>query len=122
MSATCHAIAVNRSMPEERVEWHLENWERWMRSDQHGERIAIASAESRYCASRDFDSMLSDADSRCAEAADAVIDALPQPQHVAVYALHGLIGAGSSYAGAMLRDYNCAKETIARGLTARGIP
>lgn len=78
---------------EDRVEWHIENWRRWMRSGKE-----VDGFEHRACGmsdggtSKGFDEMVEAEDRRCAKIVDAILDNLPPPQRIAIYMHTGIMG------------------------------
>lgn len=107
----------------DRVEWHLENWRRWMRS---GREVDGFSGRSSGCSdggtSKGFDEMAETSDRRCATAVDAILDNLPAPQRIAIYVEQGIMGQAFrfervTYAQALAQG----KAALGRELSRRGI-
>jgi len=73
-------------MPEARLEWHFDNWRKWMRDGVLTEGYpAKSSGFIGGGLSRTFDEMVESADTRCAEIVDAVVNSLSSAQRAAVY-------------------------------------
>lgn len=77
----------------DRVEWHLENWRRWMRSGQEvrghaTESLGLSSGGT----SKGFDEMAEASDRRCAQIVNAVLDNLPPTDRIAIYIECKLMG------------------------------
>jgi len=76
-------------MPEARLEWHFDNWRRWMRKDDVGEgypRSAAGCVGGGY--SQTFDDMVDAADVRCARIFDSLVNSLSPVERAAVYHVH----------------------------------
>ena len=117
-----NAVAVAYGMTDERLSWHLWNWECWQ---FRGGKPALglpkqASGGMGRSHRSDFDEMVERVDRRCAKAVNAIIwHDLPEPQKIAVLYEHGVILMHG------LRDllsaYDSACERIKRELMKRGI-
>lgn len=85
------STAVQFGTPD-RVEWHLDNWRRWMRS---GQEVDGYGSRSSGCSdggtSKGFDEMVESEDRRCAKVVDAILMNLPAPQRIAIYVERGLM-------------------------------
>lgn len=116
------STAVQFGTPE-RIEWHLWNWSRWMRSGQEVEGFASRSSGcSDGGTSKSFDEMVEAEDRRCAKAVDAVLDNLPAPQRIAIYVEQGIMGQAFrfervTYAQALAQG----KAALGRELARRGV-
>lgn len=76
-----------------RVDWHLENWRRWMRSGQEVDgHQRSSSGMSDGGTSKGFDEMVETEDRRCAKIVDAILDNLPPVQRIAIYQHKGITG------------------------------
>ena len=73
-------------MLETRLEFHFENWKRWMKKDD-----VTDGAPGKACGcvgggySQSFDDMVDSADVRCAQIMDSIVNSLSAPQRSAVY-------------------------------------
>lgn len=108
-------------MSADRLAWHLDNWAAWM----GGRAVRLwypsrASGRMGSSGSTDFDAMVATADARCAACVDALIDDLPQPQHLAIYHRH-LASVWRFPRFDLEQCYRTARDSIAKGLTLRGI-
>lgn len=107
----------------ERVEWHLENWRRWMRSGQEVDGYAHQSSGcSDGGTSKGFDEMVETEDRRCAKVVDAILDNLPPADRIAIYTEKGIVGrvftfARKTYQQALLDG----KAALGRELARRGV-
>lgn len=107
----------------ERVEWHLENWRRWMRSGQVVDGFASrSSGTSDGGTSKGFDEMVEAEDRRCAKVVDAILDNLPPVERIAIYTAKGIMGrvfkfTRVSYTQALLSG----KAALGRELSRRGV-
>lgn len=104
----------------ERVEWHLDNWRRWMRSGQEVDGYGESTGVSGGGASQHFDDMVEASDRRCAEIVNTVIEDLPGTQQASIH--HAYLAAvyrfGRHDYPAML---SAAKLKISAQLKARGV-
>lgn len=106
-----------------RVEWHLDNWLRWMRSGQAVDGHATHSVGlSDGGTSNGFDEMVESEDRRCAKVVDAILTNLPAAQRIAIYVERGVMGRAfrferTTYAQA-LKD---GKAALGRELSRRGV-
>ena len=109
---------INR-MSDARAVWHLDNWAAWMSGK--GNRLGYPSRSPVIGRSHttDFDAMCASADTRCAVAADAVIDDLPARERAAVYHIH--LAAVWRVRGDIEDAYADACMSVAIKLTAKGI-
>lgn len=110
-------------MTEDRIDWHLWNWERWMTFNSVPGRLPrCASGGVSGYTSLDWDSSADyfELDIRLGAAVQAVIDGLSQRQQIAVKVQHGIMSAVYR-----LRDhsdaYEQARAEIGCGLHRRGI-
>jgi hypothetical protein len=74
-------------MNRERLEYHLENWAHWMRSDREQlgyPRRSLMIATGGGSSVDEFEIMCDQADAQCAKQMDALIDSLKPPQKVAI--------------------------------------
>lgn len=73
-------------MPEWRLEWHFDNWRRWMRKDDVTDgapRKACGCVGGGY--SQSFDDMVAAADVRCASIMDSLVNSLTPVERAAIY-------------------------------------
>lgn len=106
-------------MTEDRLSWHLDNWAQWM-----GKRASTNGYPSRSMVigksnSSDFDTMVANADIRCAVAVDTIVDDLSARERAAVYHRH--LAAVWRIRGDMEECYEDARMTLRIGLNKRGI-
>lgn len=121
-TATLGSSAVQFGTPD-RVEWHLDNWRRWMRSGQEVEGYARESMV--VCSggtSKGVDEMAETEDRRCAKTVDAILLNLPAPQRIAIYVERGIMGKvfrfeRTSYMQALADG----KAVLGRELSRRGV-
>ena len=107
-------------MTDDRVDWHLWNWSQWMRRNSH--RLGyprLASGGMGRSAHSDFDEMVQAADARCARAVDAIIEALPAAQRIAVH--HKLLASVYRVRADLATSYADACDRIRRELMRKGI-
>lgn len=77
-----------RDEQEQRLDFHIGNWARWMRSGEHVQGYkhgAAGCVGGGYCG--DFDDMVAAVDRRCAVIMDTLITDLPPAQSCAVHHL-----------------------------------
>lgn len=106
-------------MPVWRLEWHFDNWRRWMRKDD-----VTDGAPGKACGcvgggySQSFDEMVDAADVRCARIMDALVNSLTTVERAAIY--HEYL-----YAVFRMRDLRgtlvIARLKLARWLVVRGV-
>lgn len=116
------AMAIPYGMTDERLDWHLWNWERWQfRGGMPRLRLpgrASGGMGRSHCS--DFDEMVQRVDTRCARVVNAIVwHTLPEPQKVAVLYEHGVILMHGLKD--LLAAYDAACERIKRELMKRGI-
>lgn len=103
-----------------RLEWHLDNWRRYMKAGEgilgyNGHSAGFVSGGN----SRDFDDMVDAADMRCAKAVNTIIEGDLSPgQRIAIYNAYGLAVFRQRDPEGMLA---AAKAVIERVLKAKGI-
>lgn len=116
------STAVQFGTPE-RVEWHLDNWRRWMRSGQEVDGFAGRSSGcSDGGTSKGFDEMVEEEDRRCAKAVDAIMMNLPAPQRIAIYVERGIMGQAFRFERVSYQQaLGLGKAAIGRELARRGI-
>ena len=107
--------------PEQRLEFHLDNWRRWMRSD-----VITDGAPNRAAGcigggySRSFEDMIDSADVRCALTVDALIEGLSPGQRAAIH--HCYLRAVFRFPRGNYEDLLAeAKRRLDLGLMARGV-
>lgn len=105
----------------ERVEWHLHNWARWMRSGSHvGAYGAVAVGLSSGGRSEDFDDMADASERRSARIVDTVVYDLPSDERMAI--CHAYLGAVVRFRRQVMAEVLArAKRAVGRGLAARGV-
>lgn len=109
-------------MTEDRGEWHVWNWANHMhgKGSSHLEHRNSASSGIGQSHGTEFDTMVEDADKRCADATDACIDSLSPNGKASVYARH-LGGPWMLPSGQLGIFYRSAVINIARRLDRMGI-
>jgi hypothetical protein len=107
-------------MTPDRLTWHLDNWAAWMSGKVDvGDYPSRSSSGLGHSSSRDFDALCAEADTRCAQAVDAVLNGMPPLLRLAVYNRHlGTIWELRCNGEAI---YAQAVIVIERGLDRRGI-
>jgi hypothetical protein len=107
----------------ERVEWHLDNWRRWMRSGQEVDGHARQSSGlSDGGTSKGFDEMAEAEDRRCAKVVDAILDYLPPHQRIAVYIERRIMLRVTRFEQANYdQNLKLAKAALGRELARRGV-
>ncbi|HEY1283005.1 MAG TPA: hypothetical protein VGE96_00870 [Steroidobacteraceae bacterium] len=111
-------------MSEERLTWHLENWAAWQRRADAICEGAPPRAGSGLGRShrRTFDEMVESADTRCAEAVEAILDDLPPLERFAIHHAHLAAVYRFHHHSARHEDlYASGRAKVKRGLSARGI-
>lgn len=122
----CERIAESTigGMPEARLEWHMDNYRRYMRSEDYGRDYPARS--SGFVAggnSRSFDEMADASDIRCAQAVDALVGGLAPAERAAVNHtyLKAIFPAVFRFPRGNLAELlHSGRLKIARGLIARG--
>ena len=114
--------AVNFGTPE-RVEFHLDNWRRWMRS---GKEVDSLPGRSCGCSdggtSRSFDDMVEAEDRRCAKIVDAILDNLPPVQRIAIYMERRIMGRVFEFKRITYHQaLTEGKSALGRELARRGV-
>lgn len=106
-------------MDDDRLRWHLANWQAWMH--HHNLRLGYPTKAvgMHSQASRDFDEMVETADARCAAAVDAIIDGLNARSRAAIYRAH--LGSSWRYLFDFAAAYAIACNEVRTGLLAKGI-
>ena len=97
----------------DRVEWHLENWARAHRAFK-----AVPQGRGGASWASDFEDLVNKADFRCAQAMDAIVEALEQAQERALHAQY--LGLKVKLEG-QEDALQAAREGVADGLNKRGI-
>lgn len=119
----CRVGNLMPDMPDHRITWHLDNWAEWMRDQRTDYGYGFSNTDGSGAVngtSRDFDSMVAEADMRCAQAVDSLIDNLPVLQARAVCQRH--IGAVFHCDRASMDEaYGWARVAIREGLRKKGI-
>jgi hypothetical protein len=107
----------------DRVEFHLANWARWMRTGQ-----AVQGHASESCGlssggtSKGFDEMVESEDRRCAQIVDAVLDNLPPVQRIAIYIHKGVMGRVFEFKRMTFHQaLTEGKAALGRELSRRGV-
>jgi len=107
-------------MPEARLEWHLDNWRRYMRSD-----VAVDGFPGRSAGclvgglSATFDELVDAADKRCAQAVDALMLGLAPAERAAIS--HIYLYAVFRFQRDNLDDLLLSgRFKVAKGLVSRG--
>lgn len=117
------AVAVVVFGAPDRVEFHLENWRRWMRSGQEVDGHQRASSGmSDGGTSKGFDEMVETEDRRCAKIVDAILDNLPPTERLAIYMERGITGRVFQFRRQTYEQALAAgKEALGRELSRRGV-
>lgn len=119
---TAGSLSVTFGTPE-RVDFHLSNWSRWLRTGQavqghaHSSSVVCGGATSK-----GFDEMAESSDRRCAVIVDTILQNLPAPQRIAIYTERGIVAAvfrfeRTTYAEALA----FGKLALGRELSRRGV-
>jgi len=123
MSAAFNKKAVYKlpDEPADRLEAHLDNWTRWMKSDVLTD--GYRNRSTGFIAggySAEFEDLMDAADIRCAMAVDALIRSLEAPQQAAIH--HAYLRAVFRFPRASLENLlERAKAALRLGMDARGI-
>lgn len=114
--------AVDFGTPD-RVEFHLANWARWMRSGQEVDGHAgRSSGMSDGGTSKGFDEMAEAEDRRCARIVDVILDNLAAPLRMAIYIERRIMRQVTRFDSANYElNLRAAKATIGRELSRRGV-
>lgn len=114
------SLSVEFGTPE-RVEWHLDNWSRWMDSGRGVEGFAHeSSGVTGGGSSQHFDDMVEASDRRCAAIVNTIIDDLPSIQQMAIY--HQYLAAVFHFGRADLPTLlDAARTKIGASLKAKGV-
>lgn len=102
-----------------RIDWHMSNWERYMRSRGLLNLAYSASQGSR--GGSDFEDMCRDSDQVSAKAVDALISDLSPARQASIWVEHGLTSVWRFPRANQHVLYEEAKVEIDKGLKARGI-
>jgi len=107
----------------DRVEWHLENWRRWMRSGQEVDSLpSRSSGVSDGGTSKGFDEMAEAEDRRCAKIVDAILDNLPPVERIAIYIERGVMGRVFKFVRVTYHQaLSAGKAALGRELARRGV-
>ena len=107
----------------ERIDWHLDNWRRWMRSGKEVDGFASrSSGMSDGGTSKGFDEMAESEDRRCAKIVDAILDNLPAPQRIAIYVERGIMGRAFRFERVSYdQALELGKAALGRELARRGV-
>jgi hypothetical protein len=107
----------------ERVDWHLWNWARWMRSGQEVQGHARESQGlSSGGTSKGFDEMVETEDRRCAKAVNAILDNLPPTDRIAIYIEQRVMKPVFTFTRKTYqRALSDGKAALGRELNRRGI-
>lgn len=116
-----------RGLPEQRVTWHLDNWAEWIRDQRSDFGFGFRTNDNIFASgnSREFDTMVAEADMRCAKAVDTSIADLPAPESNAVCHFHLAavfrVGQFRAKPVDMNDAYRRAREYLALALARKGI-
>lgn len=108
-------------MPVARLEWHFDNWRRWMRKDD-----VTDGAPGKACGcvgggySQTFDDMVDAADVRCAGIMDALVNSLTPAERAAIYHEY-LYAVFRLTRGNFAQTLETARLRLAVWLVARGV-
>lgn len=108
-------------MSEARLEWHFDNWKRWMKKDDVTDGYpgkAAGCVGGGY--SQSFDDMVDDADVRCARIVDALVSSLTPLERAAIchQYLYAVFRHGR---GELAQALERARLRIAAWLVIRGV-
>lgn len=110
-------------MSEAGLTWHLDNWAEWMRDQRTDFGWGYSNEDgsgAKSGTSRSFDSMVDEADMRCAQAVQAIIESLTPVESAAIHHFH--IGAVYRFARNTSNEiYQRARGLVGAGLIRRGI-
>lgn len=94
MSNAAAAHVSSAALSQDRVEWHLWNWNNWMQySTSPGKHCNHASGGIRGYTNFDVEAEYEEGDRVAARAVQAVLDDMPQRLRIAVYVAHGVMAA-----------------------------
>ena len=101
-----------------RLDWHLDNWARYLRSDDFGN---LRCGTSRYWTTNvDFDIMADHMENYCARIVDSLVNDLPARQRASVVCR--CLGTRAFADDATITAlYGTARLTISAGLIKRGV-
>jgi hypothetical protein len=107
----------------DRIEFHLDNWRRWMRSGREVDGHARQSQGlSDGGTSKGFDEMAEAEDRRCAKVVDAILDNLPPVQRIAIYIERGIMGRVFTFVRVTYHQaLTEGKAALGRELARRGV-
>lgn len=118
-----HSVAESSiaGMPETRLEFHFDNWRRWMKNDVIGDGYPTYAAGFVHGGnSMTFDEMMDSSDIRCARAVDALMRGLTPAERCAIN--HNYLRAVFRFPRDNLPELlRSARFRIACGLVARAI-
>lgn len=108
-------------MEHPRIDWHLDNWARYMR-EHDVEELQCKILDVYQSANADFDAMCDAMERRCAVAMDALVSDLPLAEKVAVHHKHLSAVWRFNRPGATMESvYQSARENLSEGLRRKGI-
>ena len=108
-------------MSEGRLEWHFDNWRRWMRHD-----VIVDGAPGRAAGcvgggySQTFDDMVDAADIRCAKIVDSLVNSLSPTERAAIYHKY-LYAVFRATRGSLEQSLARARLKVAEWLVIRGV-
>lgn len=108
-------------MSEARLEWHFDNWRRWMRKDtvtDGAPHTAAGCVGGGY--SQSFDDMADASDVRCARVLDALVNSLNLLERAAIYHEY-LYAVFRHNRGQLALALSSARLKIAGWLVTRGV-
>lgn len=101
-----------------RLDWHLDNWVRYMRApDTRG--LGVVTCRYWHSGSSDFDTLADTAEMQCARTMDAVISDLPPVQRTCVHHVH--LGVRFVYPDSVETVYADARASMSRGMALRDV-
>lgn len=121
MNAVVQQVPMIAGFPEGRLEWHFDNWRRWMRKDDVTDGYPRKGAG---CVggglSQTFDEMVDAADIRCASIVDSLVNSLTPLERAAIYHeyLYAVFRHGRD---ALPEALERARRRIAGWLVVRGV-
>lgn len=116
------SCAVQFGTPD-RIDFHLWNWARWMRSGQEVDgfpgRAGVCSSGGT---SKSFDEMAESEDQRCAKVVNVILDNLPPAQRISIYMERGIMGRVFRFERLTYeKALEFGKAALGRELSRRGV-
>jgi len=109
------------SLEHPRLDWHLDNWARYMR-ERDVDELECKNIDIWQAGHSDFDTMADAMERRCAVAFDSLVSDLPIAERVAVHHMHLDAVWRVNRPGMTIEAvYQQARETLSDGLRRKGI-